>query len=89
MDRTRKNYQLDLFDPDDGTIEYSGVATNLSLKVRSLWRFMAGRGMHEKAIGELKTGLSFNRKITTPTALGNSSSFSRTTSWPTTKLKPA
>ena len=60
MHKTRKNYQLDLFDPDDGTFEYSAVATNLSLKLRALWRFMAGRGMHEKAIGELKTGLSFD-----------------------------
>ena len=57
---TRKNYQLDLFDPDNGTFEYSAVATNLSLKLRALWRFMAGRGMHEKAIGELKTGLGFD-----------------------------
>lgn len=60
MHPTRKNYQLDLFDPDDGTFEYSAVATNLSLKVRALWRFMAGRGMHEKALGELKTGLGFD-----------------------------
>ena len=60
MHQTRKNYQLDLFDPDDGTFEYCAVATNLSLKLRALWRFMAGRGMHEKAIGELKTGLSFD-----------------------------
>ena len=60
MHKTRKNYQLDLFDPDDGTFEYSAVATNLPLKLRALWRFMAGRGMHEKAIGELKTGLSFD-----------------------------
>ena len=60
MHQTRKNYQLDLFDPDDGTYEYSAVATNLPFKLRPLWRFMAGRGMHEKAIGELKTGLSFD-----------------------------
>ena len=57
---TRKNYQLDLFDPDDGTFEYCAVATNLPFKLRALWRFMAGRGAHEKAIGELKTGLSFD-----------------------------
>ena len=56
MHQTRKNYQLDLFDPDDGTFEYSAVATNLPFKLRALWRFMAGRGAHEKAIGELKTG---------------------------------
>ena len=60
MHPTRKNYQLDLFDPDNGTYEYSAVATNLPLKVRALWRFIAGRGMHEKAIGELKTGLGFD-----------------------------
>ena len=60
MHRTRKNYQLDLFDPNNGTFEYSAAATNLSLKAPALWRFMAGRGMHEKAIGELKTGLGFD-----------------------------
>jgi len=57
---TRKNYQLDLFDPDNGTWEYSAVATNLPLDARTLWRFMGGRGRHEKAIGELKTGLAFD-----------------------------
>ena len=41
---TRKNYQLDLFDPDDGTWEYAAVATNLEMGVGRLWRFMAGRG---------------------------------------------
>lgn len=57
---TAKNYQLDLFDPNDGYWEYSAVTTNLSLSVRALWRFMCGRGSHEKTIGELKTGLAFN-----------------------------
>lgn len=60
MHPTRKNYQLNLFDPDDGTFEYSAVATNLSLGARALWRFMGGRGMHEKAIGELKSNLAFD-----------------------------
>ena len=57
---TRKNYQLDLFDPDDGTWEYSAVATNLDMGVRRLWRFMAGRGLHEKIIGELKSALALD-----------------------------
>lgn len=57
---TRKNYQLDLFDPSNGTYEYSAVATNLSLDIRRLWRFMCGRGAHEKVIGELKSGLALN-----------------------------
>ena len=60
MHQTRKNYQLNLFDPDDGTFEYSAVATNLSLGARALWRFMSERGMHEKAIGELKSNLAFD-----------------------------
>jgi hypothetical protein len=58
--KTRKNYQLDLFDPDDGYFEYSAVATNLGFDPRRLWNFMCGRGAHEKAIGELKSGLAFD-----------------------------
>jgi len=58
--RTARNYQLDLFDPNDGYYEYSAVATNLDLSGRQLWHFMCGRGAHEKAIGELKHGLAFN-----------------------------
>ena len=38
MHATRKNYQLDLFDPDNGTWEYSAVATNLPFDTRTLWR---------------------------------------------------
>jgi hypothetical protein len=57
---TRKNFQLDLFDPDDGYWEYSAVATNLGYDCRRLWNFMCGRGAHEKALGELKGGLAFN-----------------------------
>jgi hypothetical protein len=58
--KTRKNYQLDLFDPDDGHFEYSAVATNLGFDLRKLWNFMCGRGAHEKAIGQLKSGLAFD-----------------------------
>ena len=57
---TAKNYQLDLFDPNDGTWEYSAVATNLSFGLKRLWRFMCGRGQHEKVIGELKNGYAFD-----------------------------
>lgn len=56
---TRKNYQLNLFDPADGTYEYSAVTSNLGLTARNLWWFMCGRGAHEKAIGQLKNGLAF------------------------------
>jgi hypothetical protein len=56
---TRKNFQLDLFSPDDGHFEYSMVATNKTIGVTPLWAFMAGRGGHEKTLGELKQHLAF------------------------------
>jgi hypothetical protein len=58
--RTAKNFQLDLFDPNDGHYEYSAITSNLDLTVANLWYFMAGRGNHEKTIGQLKTGLAFH-----------------------------
>lgn len=51
---TRKNFQLDLFSPDDGHFEYSAVATNKALTPVALWAFMAGRGAQEKTLAELK-----------------------------------
>lgn len=58
--RTAKNFQLDLFDPNDGHYEYSAVTSNLGFTVRNLWYFMAGRGNHEKTIAQLKGGLAFH-----------------------------
>jgi len=58
--RSRKNYQLDLFDPSNGHFEYSAIATNKSLNGKNLWLFMNGRGSHEKAYGELKNGYAFD-----------------------------
>ena len=52
--RTRKNFQLDLFSPDDGHFEYSAVATNKTLTGPMLWAFAAGRGAQEKTLAELK-----------------------------------
>ncbi|HLE82161.1 MAG TPA: hypothetical protein VJA25_12815 [Dehalococcoidia bacterium] len=51
---TRKNFQLDLFSPDDGHFEYSAVTTNKALTPPALWSFMAGRGAQEKTLAELK-----------------------------------
>jgi hypothetical protein len=51
---TRRNFQLDLFSPDDGYFEYSAVATNKTLTPAALWDFAAGRGAQEKTFGELK-----------------------------------
>lgn len=58
--KTHKNFQLDLFTPDDGHYEYSVVATNKNLSVGALWDFMAGRGGHEKTLAELKQHLAFD-----------------------------
>jgi len=49
-----KNFQLDLFTPDDGHFEYSAVATNLALDLPALYAFICGRGAQEKTIAELK-----------------------------------
>jgi len=57
---SKKNYQLDLFDPNDGYFEYSAVTTNLALGAASLWDFMAGRGAQEKTFGELKGEWAFD-----------------------------
>ena len=57
---TRKNFQLDLFDPSDGHYEYSAVVTNKTITGKSLWNFMCGRGGHEKAYAELKSGFAFD-----------------------------
>ncbi len=55
-----KQFQLDLFEPDDGYYEYSAVATNKALKGAALWQFMCGRGIHEKVYAELKNGFAFD-----------------------------
>ena len=55
-----KNFQLDLFDPDDGHWEYSAITTNKSLGLKALWKFMAGRGTHEKVLAQLKNGYAFD-----------------------------
>src|SRR6266478_640796 len=49
-----KNFQLDLFTPDDGHYEYAAVATNLALALPALYAFIGGRGAQEKTIAELK-----------------------------------
>jgi DDE family transposase len=49
-----KNFQLDLFTPDDGHYEYAAVATNLTLDLPALYAFICGRGAQEKTLAELK-----------------------------------
>ena len=57
---TRKNFQLDLFDPDDGHYEYSAITTNKRIQAGTLWHFYNGRGSHEKGYAELKGGFAFD-----------------------------
>lgn len=57
---TAKNYQLDLFSPDDGVYEYSAVTTSLDLDAKRLWFFMAGRGAQQRTLAELKGGFAFD-----------------------------
>ena len=57
---TRKNFQLDLFHPDDGHYEYSVVTSNKPVGGLALWHFMAGRGAQEKTLAELKDGFAFD-----------------------------
>src|SRR5712692_3024836 len=52
--RSPKNFQLDLFTPDDGHYEYAAVATTLPLALPALYAFICGRGAQEKTIAELK-----------------------------------
>jgi hypothetical protein len=68
-----KGKQLELFNPDDGYWEYSVVATNKRVDLRTLWHFQNGRGVQEKIIGELKSGLAF--------ASIPSQSYSANTAW--------
>src|SRR6201993_902281 len=49
-----RNFQLDLFTPDDGHFEYAAVATNMALDLPALYAFICGRGAQEKTIAELK-----------------------------------
>ena len=49
-----KNFQLDLFTPDDGPFEYYAVATNVPLSLPALYAFIGGRGAQETTIAELK-----------------------------------
>ena len=49
-----KNFQLDLYTPDDGHYEYAAVATNLTLDLPALYAFICGRGAQEKTLAELK-----------------------------------
>ena len=59
-----KDFQLHLFQPDDGSYEYSMVVTNKAASEPRIWDFMAGRGSHEKTLAELKHNVAFGSVVT-------------------------
>ncbi len=59
-----KDFQLDLFQPDDGYYEYSMAVTNKTESESTIWHFMAGRGAHEKTLAELKQNVAFGSVVT-------------------------
>src|SRR5258708_35210916 len=63
---TPKNFQLDLFTPDDGHFEYYAVATNMALGLPALYAFVCGRGAQEKTFGELQGRVRPRRRAHPP-----------------------
>ena len=71
---TGKSFQLDLFIPDGDHWEYSAIASKKRVTLRTLWGFLAGRGGHEKTLGELKQHMASMPSPSTngvPTAPGS------------------
>jgi hypothetical protein len=52
-----KNFQLDLFTPDDGHFEYYAVATNMVLSLPALYDFIGGRGAQETSVDTSKPAI--------------------------------
>ena len=53
--RTAKNFQLDLFSPDDGYFEYSAVATNNRSPSNAFGTSLLGEAPQEKTFAELRS----------------------------------
>lgn len=67
-----KQFQLNLFSPNNGVYEYSAIVTdNRQWNPRELLLFVSGRSGQEKSIGELKTNFAFD-SIPTNTYQANS-----------------
>jgi len=78
-----KNFQLDLFTPDDGHFEYYAVATNMPLSLPALYAFIGGRGAQERRSPSSRANspsMSSRLATTAATAPGSNSASSPTTS---------
>ena len=80
--QTKKNYQLDLFDPDNGYYEYSAVTANLEIEAPALWDLWRVGVRRRRPLPNSKDSgpwMWCRRGIIRPTRLG-----SRSRSWGTT-----
>ena len=57
----QKNFQLNLFSPDNGIYKYQVICTNLKYTPINIYKFMQGRSAQEKYIGELKSDFAFGK----------------------------
>ncbi|MFC1881673.1 IS1380 family transposase [Thermodesulfobacteriota bacterium] len=68
----KKNFQLDLFNPNNGVYEYSAVVTHsMHWSAEDLQLFTSGRSGQENSIGQLKNDFAFDH-IPTNTYQANS-----------------
>jgi hypothetical protein len=68
----KKNFQLELFSPNNGVYEYSAVVTDLKTwSAKDLMLFISGRSGQESSIGQLKSDFAFDH-IPTNTYQANS-----------------
>ena len=72
LKRPKKNFQLDLFNPNNGVYEYSAVVTHCKhWSAEDLLLFTSGRSGQENSIGQLKNDFAFDH-IPTNTYQANS-----------------
>lgn len=57
--KKKKQFQLDLFSPDDGIYEYTVIFSTMQLKPKNIWEFYHGRCAMEQQISELKGEFGF------------------------------
>ena len=57
----KKDFQLNLFSPDNGIYKYQVICTNLNYTSINIYKFMQGRSAQEKYIGELKSDFAFDK----------------------------
>ena len=91
MHQTRKNYQLDLLIPmtaPSNTVRWPPIYPSSCARSGASWQGAACTRKPSANSRPDSASIPSPHTITTPIVPGNSSSFSRTTSWSTSKSKP-